>query len=599
MPIKKLFLRSVSHIFFVLALPAFSPIQAQSPRIFVDGFFDDWENIAPIYDDARGDNSDNAVDFGRLWMTNDDRFLYLRLEVGGEINLQNDNQIVLYIDSDNDASTGKTVLGIGAELEWRFGQRSGTFYGPGQSFQIRYHAIGLVTLPTVTSTEFEIAIDRESRPGNNILFSSDSIRIAFSDLQSGGDMLPDSGEQITYHFNSMELPPLPPVSLEKQDDRHVRVMTYNVLRDRFFEPSVRENYQRIFQALQPEILGFEEIYDHSAGQAKDIVEALLPPSGGQQWYAAKQGTDVIAVSRFPILKSQAIEGNGAFLLDLRARYYTDLLLIVAHPPCCANNEGRQQEIDAIMAFIRDAENGSQEFTIEAQTPILIMGDMNLVGYAQQLQTFLKGEIVNKNIYGQSFDPDWDGTALADLAPYIAGYNMAFTWYDENSSFSPGRLDYMIYTDSVLKTGNHFILFTPVLSEKMLQKYALQKDDVLLASDHLPVVGDFIFPRVDDVARKHREKNAVHSTLLHNYPNPFNLSTRIIYNLQQPAHVRLRIMNIHGDEVKTLINAKQTAGKQATVWDGTDEKGVAVSSGIYFIYLQVDEQIYKSEILFIK
>ena len=207
---------------------------------------------------------------------------------------------------------------------------------------------------------------------------------------------------------------------------HVRIMTYNVLRDQLFDPSVRDNYQRIFQALQPDILGFEEIYNHSAGQTKDLVEALLPSSGGQQWYAAKQGTDIVAVSRFPILKSQSIDGNGAFLLDLRARYGTDLLLIVAHPPCCANNEGRQQEIDAIMAFIRNAENGGQEFSIEAKIPILIMGDMNLVGYAQQLQTFLNGEIINKNIYGQSFSPDWDGTALADLVPFIAGYNMAFT-----------------------------------------------------------------------------------------------------------------------------------------------------------------------------
>ncbi len=491
---------------FFGALISFS-LYAQSSRVFMDGFFDDWENFAPIYDDAHGDNAGGSIDFGRLWITNDDRFLYLRLEVGSEINFQNDNQIVLYIDSDNKTSTGKSVFGLGAELEWNFGQRSGIFYGSAQSFQVRHNEIGLVTLPTVTSTEFEIAIDRESQPGNKILFLSDSIRIAFFDLNSGGDVLPDGGEQITYHCYPMSLPPLQSAVIEKQDSKHIRALTYNVLRDRFFDPSVRENYHRIFAALQPDIIGFEEIYSHTAQQTGELVEALLPSSGGQQWHAAKQGTDIIVVSKFPILKSHAIRGNGAFLLDLQASYDTDLLLIVAHPPCCTNNEGRQEDIDAIMAFIRDAENGDLEFTIKARTPILIMGDMNLVGYAQQLHTFINGEIVNKGIYGQSFSPDWDGTALADLAPYIAGYNMSFTWYDENSSFSPGRLDYMIFTDSILETGNHFVLFTPIMSSETLQKYSLQQDDVLLASDHLPVVGDFILPLTDGVTIKRTPGNA--------------------------------------------------------------------------------------------
>ena len=599
MPIKKIFLHFVGCIVFILILPVFSPIYAQSSRIFVDGFFDDWEDIAPVYDDARGDNSAAVVDFGRLWIANDERFLYLRLQVGGEINLQNDNRIVLYIDSDANASTGKTVLGIGAELEWKFGERSGTFYGTNPTVQIRHNDIGLVTLPTITSTQFEIAIDRESQPGNKTLFPSDSIRIAFSDSQNGGDVLPDRGEQITYHFNKHEFPPLPPPDFDKQDSTQIRFMTYNVLRDQLFDPAVRENYQRIFHALQPDILGFEEIYDHSAGQAGELVEGLLPSPSGQKWYAAKQGNDIIAVSRFPILKSQSIDGNGAFLLDLHARYGTDLLLIVAHPPCCANNVGRQQEIDAIMAFIRDAKNGRQAFTIAPQTPILIMGDMNLVGYAQQLHTFLFGDIVNKNIYGQSFNPDWDGTPLADLVPLIAGYNMAFTWYSENSPFSPGRLDYMIYTDSVLKPENHFILFTPVLSEETLQKYDLQKEDVLRASDHLPVIGDFSYSLVDDVSLSRSTGRKTDFTLLQNYPNPFNSSTRIVFNVDQPAHVRLRILNIHGDEVITLLNAKQTAGQKSIVWNGTNDKGIAVSSGIYFAFLQVDKKKLKSELLLIK
>ncbi|NIN01359.1 MAG: T9SS type A sorting domain-containing protein [candidate division Zixibacteria bacterium] len=74
----------------------------------------------------------------------------------------------------------------------------------------------------------------------------------------------------------------------------------------------------------------------------------------------------------------------------------------------------------------------------------------------------------------------------------------------------------------------------------------------------------------------------------NYPNPFNNETVIKFNLQRPAEVSLTIYNILGQKVRTLLETRLGAGLQSVMWDGKDEKGSDVSSGIYFYQLRVGD-----------
>ncbi len=67
----------------------------------------------------------------------------------------------------------------------------------------------------------------------------------------------------------------------------------------------------------------------------------------------------------------------------------------------------------------------------------------------------------------------------------------------------------------------------------------------------------------------------------NFPNPFNATTTIRYNLPEQANVRLEVFNILGQRVKTLVNEPQTAGYKQVVWDGKNDQGDNVSSGVYF------------------
>lgn len=77
------------------------------------------------------------------------------------------------------------------------------------------------------------------------------------------------------------------------------------------------------------------------------------------------------------------------------------------------------------------------------------------------------------------------------------------------------------------------------------------------------------------------------TLDQNYPNPFNPTTKIEFVLSKSGQVRVEIFNILGEKVKTLIDQHLKAGRQLVEWDGKDESGEEVASGIYFYRLQTD------------
>ncbi len=66
-----------------------------------------------------------------------------------------------------------------------------------------------------------------------------------------------------------------------------------------------------------------------------------------------------------------------------------------------------------------------------------------------------------------------------------------------------------------------------------------------------------------------------------YPNPFNPTTTISFSIKEKAPVELVIYNILGQKVRTLVNQPLEPGEHSIVWNGTDNKGRSVASGIYF------------------
>ena len=74
----------------------------------------------------------------------------------------------------------------------------------------------------------------------------------------------------------------------------------------------------------------------------------------------------------------------------------------------------------------------------------------------------------------------------------------------------------------------------------------------------------------------------------NYPNPFNPETQIRYGLPEDCQVQVMIVNLQGQAIRTLVDRRQSAGEYSTVWDGRDDGGQPVVSGIYLYRLQAGQ-----------
>ena len=450
----------------------------------MDGIFHDWNEIAPAHTDPQGDSGTLPVDFRNLWIANDDEFLFIRFETGDEIKLNQHNDVNLYIDLDSNNATGKSIRGMGADLQWDFGGRFGMEHLSDFRY-IDWIDIELIRSPTVSSSEFEMKISRNPDMSVNV---SDNVRILLQDESSGGgDVIPDEN-YIDYSFTDTSPPEPEIISLEKSNNKDIRVLSYNVLFNGLFERSAP--FERILPAINPDIINFQEIWSYTSLQTRNKIEEILPSPEGEQWYY-NGNNDCITLTRYPMTKMWNIDGNLAVLIDTPDNSGMEYMLVInAHLPCCSNDEDRQKEVDSIMSFIRDARNPGGSVTLSSNTPIVIVGDMNLVGWAQQLETFLTGDIVNENTYGEDFLPDWDGTTIADSMPRHTNTRSVYTWRSETSSYAPGRLDFIFYTDSVMKIAKKFVLMTSEMTAQQLEEYNLNAGDVSQASDHFPVVTDF-------------------------------------------------------------------------------------------------------------
>lgn len=77
------------------------------------------------------------------------------------------------------------------------------------------------------------------------------------------------------------------------------------------------------------------------------------------------------------------------------------------------------------------------------------------------------------------------------------------------------------------------------------------------------------------------------SLHQNFPNPFNPSTTIGFTIKETEFVKLKIFDLLGNEIKTLVNEIKTPGLHYVVWDGDNNYGEKISSGIYFYRIQTE------------
>jgi len=560
----------------LIAVLCAATAQASLAPITLDGDFDDWAALSPVHDDS-GDNG-GTVDFGRVWVANDQDYLFIRFEIEGEVQSDEQQNMRLYLDTDMNSGTGISLNGIGADLMWEFGWREGTFRS---STTVEHADVGLMMGPTVSNTEFEVAFRRNAFPdGSNALFPGPNLRFVLRDMDSG-DLAPNSGS-ISYAFTSGTLP-VPSLGLDRYQAEHIRLAIWNIQNDGLFSGGSAESaHHRMLNAMDPDILIINEVWNSSAEDVVAKIEQHLPSGPDESWYGVKRDAGNVIVSRYPILQSWEVNPGyriTAALLDLGPSQPTDLLVIACHWRCCTADVDRQKEADSIIGFLRGAKTAGGSITLPAETPIILGGDLNLVGWRQQLDTLLTGDIQDEGTYGPDAAPDWDGSDFVYPPSRQPDARASYTWRNDWSTYYPGLLDWICYTSSVMELHNHFILETRTMTAANLAAHGLLTDDTTDASDHAPRVADFT---MGAITTSTPPVITARAALLPNVPNPFNPSTRLAFELTRPGDVELKVYDARGKMVRAFASAGYEAGRHGVAWDGTDDTGRTVSSGVYYV-----------------
>lgn len=542
---------------------------AQSAPISIDGVYADWTTDLATFTDPV--ESIVGIDLLEMQVSNDDDFLFIRFKTDTEFDLTTDlvqQGLILYLDTDNNPTTGYQVQnGYGSELGISFSDRY-AYFNVVPSSTVSFSDISMRPAPTVTSNEFEIAIGRHVLPdGINPLFTADTIRILFTD-STGGDSMPNDGTIFYYTFDETPVAPLVPTEITKENENFIRIVAYNTLFNGLNDVSRQSFFENILSILNPDIIGFSECGSTSPSYVKSLLDQWIPLGTSNGWYVSNDYYgDLITASRWQITQTwNNLYRQYPVLIDLPEMYQTDLLFTNSHLRCCDANYERQEQVDEYVAFMLDAQSSGGDVDIAQDTPFVYAGDLNLVGYAQQLTTLITGDIQNTGVYGQGASYDWDDTDVTDQICQQSDKRMAYTWRNDYSSFPTGRLDYIIFSDAVMVAEKSFTIQTEVMSNDRLLTYGFNQYDTSNASDHFPVVTDFSINAAIGVL-----ENELESTIL--YPNPTKDVLTIQFKSFGDYNVSLydtryvRIMNSETISKKVLLDLKR------------------LTSGVYFVEIK--------------
>jgi hypothetical protein len=116
---------------------------------------------------------------------------------------------------------------------------------------------------------------------------------------------------------------------------------------------------------------------------------------------------------------------------------------------------------------------------------------------------------------------------------------------------------------------------------------------------LDIFGRYTDQIPTDVAGGQEESLPSNFALSHNYPNPFNPVTTIEYSIPSRTQVTIEIFNVLGQKVQTLVDETKSAGSYRIEWNGIDDVGKPVSTGVYLYRFIADEVVQTKKMLLLK
>lgn len=180
---------------------------------------------------------------------------------------------------------------------------------------------------------------------------------------------------------------------------------------------------------------------------------------------------------------------------------------------------------------------------------------------------------------------------------LGNYQEAINWF-ENEIMNP-RTEY----DSLIAVIDLGYVYTLVNESKATVNSKLTGYIPNSSDDYYETVASLISNNFKISNNTNSQLNTVEPseciTNITCYPNPFNPTTTISFNLNKLSKVDLSIYNLKGQKVKTITSEILSEGHHNYVWNGTNQKGNNVSSGVYFYKLIFNDSIYTKKILMLK
>jgi flagellar hook assembly protein FlgD len=144
---------------------------------------------------------------------------------------------------------------------------------------------------------------------------------------------------------------------------------------------------------------------------------------------------------------------------------------------------------------------------------------------------------------------------------------------------------------IVDYGNN-VIFTPEFEILNNQLYVVYDK-----SNSVPY-GDIFISKLDLLSTTFEYNNSiVDDDPIQIYPNPFKMSTWIVFSLNWTDKINLTIKDLKGQTVKTLFEGIHTGGSDNVLWNGTNNQGQQVQPGIYFCFLRTNDYQYVTKIVY--
>jgi len=332
--------------------------------------------------------------------------------------------------------------------------------------RIPWAHLGYIVGPTYAQDEFEIQIDL-SRYGIGL---GDTVSVQFG----GSDQL-DTPALHTFAQPS-------PEPKRRPSDRHpetdVRIVSFNTYVDGLSDPNRASSMRRLLKAVDGDIYCFQEEWE-STDIDKILSRLTLLGSVGLKYVHKVQGN--VVASKHPL--RALLSGNtpcAAARIEINGRSLVVMSVHLKAMGYIGNKDDlrRIQQAGILLETVTEINRGDYNHPEQPHTKpgIVMVGDYNLVGSRTPVDLLAIKEI----------------TGLANwVLPNLVGESVV-TWRGGlRSSFSPGKLDYTLYSQDRLTRKNGFVLDSELLNQAELNQLGLERTDSG-ASDHLLMVTDFQF-----------------------------------------------------------------------------------------------------------